>query len=302
MDNRFFSLLIVPDSGKEVKTGSFNFRFILGFFSILVITFFVCLFFIIGYHIKLSQENNYKSAVLTNKYLISHIEKSAKLFNTLSEKLSKIQRNDRAFRLHENIDILDDEMYKAGIGGHVIINDSEYSTLTEDLQVELKKLDYGVTTLNHRIVVQENSLREIQSKVKHNIEEIDNTPSIPPALSIRVTSSYGPRRHPITGIRHFHNAVDLGGYRGQPIFATADGIVKFTGRQGRLGNCVKIQHKYGYETLYGHLNKIQVKVGQKVMKRDIIGFMGSSGRTTGIHVHYAVSLNRRSQNPMKYFY
>ncbi|MBT4483911.1 MAG: M23 family metallopeptidase [Candidatus Latescibacteria bacterium] len=301
MDNRFFSLIVVPDSGSDVKTGSFNFKFILSLFSALFVIFFICLFFIIGYHIKLSQENKYKSAVSTHKEITKHISDSQELFNTLSEKLAKIQRNDRAFRLHERMEVIDDEMYMAGIGGHVIVNESDFSIFKEELKVKLNQLAYGLTTLDNRINVQENSLMGIQLRVQENIEEMDNTPSIAPAISIRVTSRYGYRRHPLTRRRHFHNAIDLGGYRGQPIYATADGVVISARYSTFLGNYIKIRHKKGYETVYAHLHKLLVKTGQEVKKRQEIAKMGSTGRTTGIHVHYSVLLNGRSQNPLKHF-
>ena len=301
MENRFFSLIIVPDSGSDVKTGSFNFKYIFGLFSILIVIFFICLFFIIGYHIKLSQEKKYKTAVSTYKEIIEHTSKSQELFNTMSERLAKIQRNDRAFRLHERMGVIDNEMYQAGIGGHIIVDESDFSIFKEELKVKLNQLAYGLTTLDNRINVQENSLMEIQVRVQENIEEMDNTPSIAPAISIRVTSGYGWRRHPLTGRRHFHHATDLGGYRGQPIFSTADGIVVSARYSAYLGNYIKIRHKKGYETVYAHLDKMLVKVGQEVKKREEIAKMGRTGRSTGVHVHYSVLLNNRSQNPLKYF-
>ena len=301
MNNSFFSLIIVPDSGSEVKTGSFNAKVILGFFSLLFVAFFICLFFIIGYHIKLSQEKNYKSTVSTHKNLLNNIENSENLLHTLLERTEKIQRNDKAFRLFNSMSVIDNEMYKAGIGGHVIVDDSEFSTLSEGLHVSLKRLTYSITSLDRRIFIGNKSLGEIQSAVQINMERMNNTPSIRPTLSIRITSSFGWRSHPLTGRRDFHGAVDLAGTRGQQIVATAEGIVTFAGRRGRLGKCIVIKHKYGYETLYSHLGKIVVKVGQKIKKREPIGTMGRTGRTTGVHVHYGISLNNRAQNPLKYF-
>ena len=301
MANRLFSLIIVPDSGNGVKTGSFNFKFILALCSSLICVFFICLFFIIGYHIKLRQEKDYKRAVSTNKSFIEQIKKSEQLFHTLSEKIAQIKRNDIALRLIENMDVIDDEMYNAGIGGHVIVDNDDYSIFNDDLKIRLNTIAYGVTTLEHRINVQENSLWEIQKKCQLNLEMINNTPSILPTRFIRITSRYGSRWHPIDGDRQFHDAIDLGGSRGQPIISTADGVVTYANRRGRLGNCVIIKHKYGYETLYGHLDKMFVSVGQEVKKRDTIGTMGRSGMATGVHLHYSVVLNDRSQNPAKYF-
>ncbi len=87
----------------------------------------------------------------------------------------------------------------------------------------------------------------------------------------------------------------------QPIYATAEGIVSLAKYSGALGNCIVIKHKFGYETLYGHLDEILVVKSQEVKKREVIGTMGRSGNITGTHIHYQVSLNRRPQNPERYF-
>jgi len=301
MENRFFSLLIVPDSGSDVKTGSFNFKFVLGLFSGLIVLFLVCLFFIIGYHIKLSQEKNYKEAVSVNKHLLEKIHTAKQVYSSLSGRLANIQYNDRAYRNFNRMALLDDEMYKAGIGGHAIIDNSDYSALGEDLKIPLEHLDYGVTTLDRRIAVLNRSYIEIQNAVKQNRDIYNNTPSILPTHSFRFTSYFGWRTHPISKKQDYHSAVDIAGYRGQNIFATADGIVMSTKWQGPLGRCVKIKHGYGYETIYGHFNRIKVKTGQKVKKGDIIGEMGRTGNTTGVHVHYSILLNGKAQNPLDYF-
>lgn len=301
MNNRFFSLIIVPDSGNEVKTGSFDHRLLPGIFFTLIAAFFVCLFFIIGYHIKLSQEIEYKHAVSEHHTLIAGVEHAGKTLDTLAEAMLEIQNNDKAFRLIESMNVIDDEMYQAGIGGHVIADISDFEQLGDDLRVTLSNLAYGSAALASRIITQRNSLKEIGESVLLHREMLDNTPSIIPTYSYRITESYGYRTHPITGLRDFHAAIDLGGNKGQDIFATADGVVIAARYQRELGNYVKIRHKFGYETLYGHLSETYVKVGQQVNKRDIIGAMGRTGRTTGIHLHYGVALNGRAENPVKYF-
>jgi len=302
MENRFFSLIVVPDSGGDVRTGSFSLKLILVSLASLSIVFLTCLFFIIGYHIKLSQEKSYKRAVSVHKKLLEKVEESQKLYRTLSEHLAKIQHNDKAFRNFNRMRVLDSEMYKAGIGGHVIVNSSDYETLGDDLRVELEELDYGITTLGHRITVLDSSFAEIQKAIELNKDIYDNTPTILPTHSVRITSYFGWRYHPVTKKRNYHKAVDIAGYRGMKIFATADGVVvSAKNTWGPLGKCIKIKHKYGYETLYGHLDKILVKAGQRVKKHDVIGTMGRSGTTTGVHLHYGISLNGKPQNPLDYF-
>ena len=112
--------------------------------------------------------------------------------------------------------------------------------------------------------------------------------------SYRSTSGFGPRWG------RMHNGHDWAGATGTPIHATADGVVVFAGRQSGYGNLIKIQHDFGFETRYAHLNRIRVSVGQRVSLGERIGDMGNTGRSTGTHLHYEVRVGGKAINPMKY--
>jgi murein DD-endopeptidase MepM/ murein hydrolase activator NlpD len=116
----------------------------------------------------------------------------------------------------------------------------------------------------------------------------------------RLTSSYGKREHPRSGRRDFHSGVDIASSPGSPVEVTADGIVSFAGWAGGNGNLVVIEHGHGYSTFYAHNKKVNVKVGQEVHRGDIISFVGSTGNSTGPHVHYEVWRNGKSVNPYKF--
>lgn len=121
-----------------------------------------------------------------------------------------------------------------------------------------------------------------------------------PVLGARLTSDFGPRSDPHGRGRSLHEGIDFAGPRGTPINATADGIVTFSGRQSGYGIVVKIRHAFGFETLYAHLNRARVKNGQRVARGDRIGDMGSTGRSTGNHVHYEVRIDTKPVNPLKF--
>ena len=298
MDNRFFSLIVIPDSGGEVKSGSFNIKALVGLFGALIAVFLMCLFFIVGYHIKLSQEQNYTAAVSMHKDMSHHIESIRDTIASISRKLQVMQRNDRAFRHINRLTLIDDDIYQAGIGGHLIVDPTRFPELNRELRLPLMDIAYDMVSMGSRVDVLDTSFSEIRNRLVVLREEIDNTPTIMPTSYIKVTSGYGRRRHPVTGRSDFHGAIDFGGRLGQDICATADGVVMSAEYTGYLGNCVKIQHKYGYSTVYGHLHKMLVTEGQSVKKGQIIGAMGRTGRATGIHVHYGVSLNKKSIDPM----
>ncbi len=120
------------------------------------------------------------------------------------------------------------------------------------------------------------------------------------AGNVRQTSGFGPRRHPLTGRTRMHNGLDWAGPRGTPILATADGRVKHAGRRGGYGNLVIIEHDFGIETYYAHLNSIDVRQGQRVSRGDRIGGMGTTGASTGVHLHYEVRVGGTPVNPITY--
>jgi murein DD-endopeptidase MepM/ murein hydrolase activator NlpD len=117
---------------------------------------------------------------------------------------------------------------------------------------------------------------------------------------VRFTSGFGSRRDPKTGASRMHSGVDFAGPSGTPIQATSDGVVKKAGWQGGYGNAVIIEHAFGIETLYAHLSRIDVREGQRVSRGDRIGGMGTTGRSTGVHLHYEVRIGGSAVNPMTY--
>ena len=116
----------------------------------------------------------------------------------------------------------------------------------------------------------------------------------------RYSSQFGYRRDPFNGEMRMHEGVDMRAASGTPILATADGVVTFAGWKGGYGRMVKVRHDFGFETVYGHLRKIRVSIGERVSRGDRIGDMGNSGRSTGTHLHYEVRTNGKPVNPMTY--
>ncbi len=300
-ENRLFTLTIVPDSGTELKSGNINLRIIAGLFAFLITAFFITLFFVIGYHIKLRQEIEYADTVIAKRRYLDKIERNKNTVKHLTRKMSKIRQIDKSFRQFAYMPIPDDDMYLAGIGGHTIVDESGFTDLGEDMIVSLKDLYLTVNMLDRQMYVVANSFNDIRTKYHERQDELNNTPTILPILSLNVTSRFGMRTNPVTGRREFHDAVDFTGTRGDKVFATADGVVTESKYHSIRGNYVVIKHKYGYSTLYAHLNTRLVEVGKKVLKEDIIGTMGNTGRTTGTNLHYSITHNNRKVDPLKYF-
>lgn len=124
------------------------------------------------------------------------------------------------------------------------------------------------------------------------------TPSIWP-VSGGLSSSYGSRRDPFTGSPEFHSGLDISAEKGEPVRATADGTVLSARWSGNFGNLVVVDHGYGIGTRYGHLSRFAVSEGQTLRKGDIVGYVGSTGRSTSPHVHYELLLNGHPTNPLR---
>ena len=144
----------------------------------------------------------------------------------------------------------------------------------------------------------ESRLHVMNRNVERRNALADATPSIWPAHGW-LSSTMGKRRDPVTGGADFHAGLDIAGDRGQPVYATAAGVVKHAGYQGAYGNLVVIDHGFGLESRYGHLSGFQVKEGAHVKRGDLIGRLGSTGRATGTHLHYEVLANGRLLNPLR---
>jgi murein DD-endopeptidase MepM/ murein hydrolase activator NlpD len=144
----------------------------------------------------------------------------------------------------------------------------------------------------------ENRLDFVRSSVERRQALAAATPSIWPVIGW-LSSPYGNRRDPFTGGPDFHPGLDISADYGESVHATADGIVSMAGVNGNYGNLVEIDHGFGITTRYGHLSRFAVMAGQTVHRGDVIGYVGSTGRSTSSHLHYEILLNGKLTNPMK---
>jgi murein DD-endopeptidase MepM/ murein hydrolase activator NlpD len=140
------------------------------------------------------------------------------------------------------------------------------------------------------------SLTQTEQKLQKYLETV---PTLTPTGG-RISSTFGTRRDPIRGRKSFHEGLDIAADYGQSIKAAAGGTVIFSGRNSGYGNCIIINHGHGISTLYGHASKLLIKEGAAVKKGDVIAKVGSSGRSTGPHLHYEVRINDTQVDPLKY--
>lgn len=163
-----------------------------------------------------------------------------------------------------------------------------------------------IKNLRSRLFTQNKSFDAIENMVKNKEALLAATPAIQPVSNKdlnRLASGFGYRIDPVYKTTKFHAGLDFAAPQGSPVYATADGVVEVAGNLGNgFGNHVVINHGFSYETLYGHMVRVKARVGQKVRRGEVIGWVGSTGKSTGPHLHYEVHKNGREINPVYFFY
>ena len=210
------------------------------------------------------------------------------------------ERDDNVYRVIFESEPVSSSTRKAGYGGI-----DRYAKLdgykNSDILIETTK---RMDRLAGQMVVQSKSFDEIWELAQNKEKMMLAIPAIQPIAkgSGRIVSGYGMRFHPILKYRRMHWGIDISAPKGTPIYATADGVVEFTGRRGAFGNLVIINHGYGYKTQYGHMNNFAVKRKQKVKRGEIIGYVGNTGLSSAPHVHYDIVKDGKRINPVNFFY
>jgi murein DD-endopeptidase MepM/ murein hydrolase activator NlpD len=170
----------------------------------------------------------------------------------------------------------------------------------------VSSISQALNTISSRIKVQKASYNEIDELVKNKQQLLSHTPAIQPVSNkdlTRIASGFGYRIDPIYKTVKFHAGLDFTAPQGTPIYATADGTVTTAGNTGNgYGNHVVINHGYGYETLFGHMVRVKVRVGEVVKRGEVIGWVGSTGKSTGPHCHYEVHKYGQKIDPVYFFY
>lgn len=226
-----------------------------------------------------------------------------KKINQAQAVLSEVEeRDNNLYRVYFEANPIPDDQRKAGFGGVNRYKDLEGFDNSKLIINTSRNLDI----LTKQIVIQSKSLDEIAKLAENKEKLLAAIPAIQPVRNedlTRIASGYGYRTDPFTKARKFHYGMDFSSPRGTPIYATGDGIVtRADNKATGYGNHIVIDHGYGYESLYGHLYKYNVKAGQKVQRGDIIGFVGSTGRSEGPHLHYEVFKDGERINPMNFYY
>jgi murein DD-endopeptidase MepM/ murein hydrolase activator NlpD len=292
MATKRINIMIIPESGsnpKSYRISTFRLKFAL----------YGALGFIVGagllgwqYRDTLRKINQLE--VVQQKYFVQKTQISSFVqdIDSLRRRINNLQKSNNKFRVIAGLSQNDNPQYLSGIGGETVNGNL---TLAPESRM-IKQIHSNIRNLDVMIEVEQDSLKELENTVREKKSLLASTPTIWPARGW-LASGFGYRLSPFTNKREMHKGIDIATYFGSPVYATADGVITFSGNNGSLGKTVKIDHGYGYTTRYGHNSNLLVKVGDRVKRGQKVAKVGSTGRSTGPHLHYEVRLNNISVNP-----
>ena len=260
------------------------------------------LFFATDYLTKILYQTKLKSLKRDYSQLSLTLSKLHQQMDLLSTHVVNIEEKDRALRTYANMPQIDKDVRKLGIGGMEVVKPVKVENQLSDPASKLIDLEMNVDNLTRKVKLELASYSNIYNKVIKESDRLQSIPSIRPVNGGYINSGFGYRNDPFTSKPRFHYGQDITVSSGTNIYAPSDGVVKYAARQGGFGKVIKLDHGYGYRTIFAHLDKFYVKWGQKVKRGDLIGKSGNTGRSAGPHLHYEVHRNGVPQNPLDYFF
>jgi hypothetical protein len=289
------TVMIVPRSNGELRQFSIPLKILwtVGVFSAFLIL--LNIFLLADYFDERVDRARLSKLIQQNRILAEQFTGMKESIIDLQADYDLLVAKEEAIRTIFDLPEIDPEARMLGVGGpHDPIIDSATAATVAAMAVTS-----DVDALLRLSKFERERYKEVYELVKGKRDLLDHSPSIMPTRGY-FSSGFGYRNDPFTGQRHFHAGLDIAGRTGTPVYATADGKVVTIRVNGGLGKMITVDHGYGFKTRYGHLNRYRVKVGQKVKRGDLIGDMGSTGYSTGPHLHYEVIKNGKHVNPYKY--
>ncbi|HXI12839.1 MAG TPA: M23 family metallopeptidase [Thermoanaerobaculia bacterium] len=287
MKRRYSTIIFVPHARARFRKLRVSHRLLWSIASVATSSLCLSTFFSFQYFNSISQTHELSNLKRENRALQGANEQFSKSVETLRNQLRTVEDKTRKLAIIAGVSSLD-RATRGGVGGirqNEDFSASPYRDEVDTMSFRSRRLDSDLSLLERRFAE--------QSQV------FSSTPSIAPVRGI-LTDGFGGRSDPFTGEPGNHNAIDISSANGQQIRSPADGVVAKAEWANGYGNVVFVSHGNGFSTRFGHLSGFNVKPGQRVKRGDVIGFVGSTGRSTGPHLHYEVRLNNNPVNPLAY--
>jgi len=298
MAKRFYTVLVLPDASATPRKFHISKSILTALSSLAVVSIVAFAFFLYQYvslNVRLLELKQLRIEAGDRGFLAEKV-------GQLEGELSKLRDLDRRLRAAIGLDKGEAQFQPAAVaqgGADTVSRNALVDALKQRTGRLVDWVNRDLSTLGQEISSRERSLRELKTFIEEKASVLAATPTILPVKGL-ITAGYGYRKSPFTGQKEFHEGLDIAAPYGSQIVATADGIVTFAGPLAAYGNVVFVDHGHGFSTFYGHCSSYRVREGQRVRRGEVIAYIGTTGRTTGPHVHYEVHVNGVISNPLKY--
>jgi len=298
-----FTIIIVPHGDEETFTVRIPLWWVHWGGIALVVLFISSISIVYSLRQTKLQMANYHGLMVENRQQQEHILFLARQTNELQAQLESIQALDSSIREMMRLDgrrtTPAAPVVQAVATAQTRDLRPQLANRSLSLAATLLRTEQNLESIKEAIPITEDSLKGLEKQVEAQRAREQATPSLWPVTG-NITSGFGYRRSPFDASREFHAGIDVAAPRGTAVHATAAGTVRMASWNGGYGNVIFLDHGFGYVTVYAHLSRISVRVGQIVEKGQVIGLVGSTGRSTGPHLHYEVRVGGATVNPMRF--
>lgn len=298
MAKRFYTVLVLPDASatpRKFHISKTVLTALSGLAAVAVVAFVFFLYHYVHLSVRLLELRQLRMEAGDRGVLVERLSQ-------LEGELTRLRDLDHRVRAVVGLDKGDESPPTASVaqgGAETLSRTALLDALRQRTGRLVDWVNRDLLALGEELTSRERSLLELKAFIDEKTSVLAATPTILPVKGV-VTAGYGYRKSPFTGQRELHEGLDIAAPYGSPIMATADGVVTFAGPLAAYGNVVFVDHGYGFSTFYGHCSSYRMRQGQRVRRGEVIAYVGTTGRTTGPHVHYEVHVNGVITNPMKY--
>jgi murein DD-endopeptidase MepM/ murein hydrolase activator NlpD len=297
--------MLIPHDNERVRSFQVSSSSVRAILSALLIALLLGGSFSIGFFVKASQHMRAAQLQRENVLLAAEVDHMRGEMRTLSASINQLSAKDESYRTIAGLPPLDAETRAAGSGAKAkptrFLANTSIFRYNRQVGEKLLATNSDLELLMRRTNLLRSSMDEAIVMLRHNTARLEATPSIAPADGPLSSLFSRNRRHPVMRISRPHKGIDIAAATGEPILAPAKGVVHFSGsRSGGYGNMVEIDHGFGYVTRFAHCSKLLVKKGETVERGQVIAEVGSTGITTGPHLHYEVEVDGQQVDPLNF--
>ncbi|MFH0778239.1 MAG: peptidoglycan DD-metalloendopeptidase family protein [Candidatus Eisenbacteria bacterium] len=300
MKRRHVTIMVVPDGSSKIRSLRISLFLAKSLFAIVPAALFVFALLLGGSLGGFLHRNPAPTLKRENLALRGRLERMTDNIEEVRRVLSRAFEFEKRARVLAQLDPVDEDVRLMGVGGPEPAFNDPLASFDPVLASRVRKTEFDVDELVRQTQLQTESLEKVVTELEDRRTLWNHIPSVCPVPGGYVSSGFGARQDPFTGLSSFHEGLDICAPPGTPVLATADGTVRFAGRRAGYGLTICIDHGRGLASWYAHVGNLRVSQGQPIKRGQVIGTVGTSGRATAPHVHYEVRVNSKAENPAEY--